>query len=437
MKNKIGDFTPNDPLKKILIDTTFLYDQYSRRGIGRTGREIIVRLIPMLVEANYEVHIVGFETLENNLIKLEFSQFAMEEIAPKLKFHTFGKPVLSGVRNIQRWSNTFKPIIEEVKPEIFFAAHFERGLPSANIFKKYLKSHPKTAVICYDVIPLKTNKFTNKGPLKNFIKKVFYKILWTGIKNADLIFTISNFSKREILTIPDIDEQKIKVVHLGISADFYKSRIEADYDNELIDQVKEFYDIKDKEYFIYDSGIESNKGIFELLHSFAELQKLNDLRIPKYLLLTGADFHRGIGQKIRAKNSAASNVLNQAKKLGILENIITGDKTSERDLRILLLNAKFYLNFSRYEGFGLGIAQAFAAEVPVIASNLSSYPEIAQEAALLVDLNDIPEIVTSVQKFINNDSLIRQNIEKARESVKVYNWDVAAEKYFEELDKLI
>lgn len=429
--------TNSNSVKRVLIDTTFLFDQYALRGIGRTGKEIVVRLIPLFLESNYEVHLAGFDTLQNNLIKLGFSQFAIEELLPRVAFTSFGEAVPSGVRNVTRWQKTFKPLIEELKPDLFFASHFERGLPTVNLFKRSLSYLPKTAVICYDVIPLKTNKFTNKDSFRNFIKKRLYKLMWTGIKNADLILTISHFSKKEIASIPGIDETKIKVVHLGISKDFYKSHIQMEYDEELVNQVLEFYGLKGETYFYYDSGIESNKGIFELLTTFSNLSKRWNSKIPQNLVITGGDFTRGKGTSIKAKNKAAQNILEKAKELGVLENIFTTDRISDRDLVILLANAKYYINLSRYEGFGLGIAQAFAAEVPVIASNLSSYPEIAQDAALLVSLDDLDKLEETIRRYTANEDLVKANIEKGKNLVLEYDWDKTAQGYFNELKKLL
>ena len=427
----------SNSVKRILIDTTFLFDQYAQRGIGRTGKEIIYRLIPKFLEANYEIHIVGFETLEKNLIQLGFSQFAIEEIIPRIAFTSLGEPVPSGIRNIFRWGDFFKPIIEDLKPDLFFAAHFERGLPTASYLKKQLTYVPKTAVVCHDVIPLKTNKYTNKDFIRNLVKKYLYKKMWTGVKDADLIFTISEFSKNEIASIPGVDSSKIKAIYWGISESFYKANIQMEYDAELVDQVLEYFHLKDKTYFYYDSGIESNKGIFELMNMFAKLKSSANSKIPEYLVITGGDFNKGLGEGIKAKNNAAQNILKLAKNLGILNNIITTDRVSDRDLLILLSNSKFYINLSRYEGFGLGIAQAFAAEVPVIASNLSCYPEITQDAALLVNVDDISNSANEIVKFIDSDSLVEKNILKGKEVVKNYNWENTADEYFKAIGDLL
>ncbi len=429
--------TNSNSVKRVLIDTTFLFDQYALRGIGKTGKELVFRLIPKLLEENYEVHLAGFHNLEKNLIQLGFSQFAIEEITQRIAFTSFGEPVPSGIRNILRWGKFFKPLIEDLRPDLFFATHFERGLPTADYLRKQLTYVPKTAVVCHDVIPLKTNKYTNKDLLRNNIKKFLYKLMWSGVKNADLIFTISEFSKQEIASIPGVDESNIKVIYWGISESFYKSNIQMEYDPELVDQVLDFYQLKGLSYFYYDSGIESNKGIFELIDLYAHLKRTGNSKIPERLVITGGDFFRGAGFSIKAKNTAATRILKYASNMGVLESLVTTDRISERDLLILLSNARFYINLSRYEGFGLGIAQAFASEVPVIASNMSCYPEISQNAALLINVDNISESANQTISFIEDGNLIKNNVKKGAQVVQKYNWELTADQYFDAIKNLL
>ncbi len=424
----------NKERKKILVDTTSLFDQYSKRGIGRTGREILLKLIPLLLTEGIEVNLIGFKNLESNLIDIGFSQFSIDEYAKLIKFHTLGEVVPSGVRNIKRWENQYVPLINDIKPELYFAIHFERGLPSNPKINKDIKVKCKTAVICYDVIPLKTCKYSNNGFLRNIIKRRFYKKMWEGVKYSDLVITISDFSKKEIESIKGVNSKKVKAYHLGISEDFYKSHIENEYDKDLIDQVLELYNLKDKKYFFYDSGVEANKGINELLYIFQNIDKnLNTY----YLTIVGGDFNRGIGNEIKAKTSAGEKLLKLAKKYNVLNNLVTTGRIVDRDLIILLSKSSYYINLSSYEGFGFGLAQAMACEIPIIASNKSSYPEVTQKKALLLNLNNLDEDSKDVIEYINNVSQVNKNVVEALEVVNKYTWENNVENIFKELVGLI
>lgn len=424
----------NKDRNKILIDTTSLFDQYSKRGIGRTGREILIKLIPLLIEDGIEVNLIGFKNLESNLIDIGFSQFSIDSYIKMIKFHSLGEIVPSGVRNIKRWKEQYIPIINEVDPELYFAIHFERGLPSNPKINNGIKSKCKTAVVCYDVIPLKTGRYSNNGFIRNFIKKRFYKKMWEGVKYSDLVITISNFSKKEIESIEGINPKKVKAFHLGISDNFYRDNIENEYEVDLVEQVLELYNLKDKKYFYYDSGIESNKGINELLQIFQNIDKeLNSY----YLTIVGGDFNRGLGNEIKAKTKSGEKVLQLARKYNVLNNIVTTGRITDRDLIILLSKSSYYINLSNYEGFGFGLAQAMACEIPVIASNKSSYPEVTNSKALLLDLLDLESDSKRVIEYINNIKLVTQNVVEAKEVVKKYSWEDNVSNIFKELKPLV
>lgn len=212
----------DDSKKKILIDTTFLFDQYASRGIGRYGKEVLKRIIPIIIEESFELHLAGFLNLEQNLIQIGLSQFSIDNLAPKIIFHSFGQPVASSIGNIFDWNKFYKPVIDEVKPSLFFAVHLERGLPSNKILMMREDFVPRTAVMVHDAIPLAINSFSQKGFLQNQAKKFFYKFMWIGVKNADLILTNTNYSKEDIINYGKIGPEKIHVVYLGIDKSFFK-----------------------------------------------------------------------------------------------------------------------------------------------------------------------------------------------------------------------
>ncbi len=293
--------------KKILIDITFLFDQYSRRGIGRTGREIVKRLIPIIIDnKDFELHLVGFCNLELNLVQLEFTQLEINRLINEIEFYSFGDPKPSGILNILRWGGWYKKALEDIKPDIFYALHFERGLPTAPIFAGRISNSPKTAVFYPDAIPIAIPdfKFSKKGFIQNVVKKWFYKKLIKGVELADLVLTCSNFSKLDIEKYVGTPGEKVKSIYLGIDDTFYKKNF--DFDQGESRTVLGQYQVQDKKYFFYDSGLEDNKNTDELLEVFAKLQ--NGSRIPDFLVITGGDFGRGIGKSILPKSPQVKTI---------------------------------------------------------------------------------------------------------------------------------
>ena len=436
------DTTPSQPNKSILIDTTFLFDQYSKRGIGIYGKNVVRRMISQLLEdESMEINLFGFLNLHQNLIALGFSQFQIEEVEHKIKFFTLGEILTSSLSNLVNWRKVFIPIIEKVKPDIYFASHFERGLPTTRFLNRPLIHKPKTVVMAHDAIPLVLNKYSQKGYLQNQLKGQFFKFMWSGVRNADLVLTNSNFSKNDLVSYGKIDEPKIKVIYLGIDQSFFDGR--KVFNKDLIDSTLDAYHLKDKNYFFYDSGFEANKSTQELLNVFKSVLELEDKSLPDTLVVTGGDFHKGAGKSIRARSILGDMFLRQAKKLGLIENLVATDKVTDSHLIELLIESKAYINLSSYEGFSFGPLQAMAARIPAIAANSSCTPEVTDGGAYLIDLEKCKtlesskEVALEIQDLLKNKSKLAAHLKKAQEIAKKYDWDNTVEETLKEIKKLL
>lgn len=427
-----------DDKQKILFDLTFLFDQYAKRGIGIYGKNILSRLFKLLLEdENFEVHAIGFNSLTENLAALEYSQFTIEEISTKISFHSIGDPFVSDYKNRKRWSKLYKPILNLVNPDIFYALHFERGLPSVPDFAKELGKKPKTIVVTHDVIPLVNNKFSSKGALVNYAKKRFYKRMFEGVRNAEQIITASEFSKNDIIKFGKVDSKKIEVIYLGVDEKFEKDNYS--FDEEKDSHILEAYNLKNKKYFFYDSGLEANKSIPTLLDVFKGILDLNSPNVPNFLVMIGKDFYKGEGLTIKPRSIEGENVLNYAKKIGVAQNIITTDKISDEHLIHLLFNSTTYINLSNYEGFGLGVAQAMSAGIPAIAADASCIPEVSQGGAYLIKIDpkkDRVEIAKDIVKYLGDEKEVSQRVKIGLKVAKRYDWDKATNQTFDLIKKL-
>lgn len=418
------------PLYNIMIDATFLFDQYSDRGIGRYGKELLKRLLKIIIDdKDWDVSLIGFNDLERNLVACEFSPLAIEELSENIQFYSLGEPVHSTLKNRSYWKTKYKPIINTVRPHVFFAVHFERGLPSVPEFLDLLTYKPKTVVTAHDAIPLVNNKFSSKSFIHNFFKKRFYLKMWDGVVKADLVLTDSNFSKKDIIEYGKTLEEKIKTVYLGIDETFDKSN--EDFSDQEVQSTLNRNGLNTKDYFFYDSGVEPNKGTEYLLGIVGHLIK--EPNLPKTLVVTGRDFKPGKGSQIVALSELARNFLKEAKNLGILENIVTVGNVVFDDVKILLFNAKAHFNFSQYEGFNFPTVQAMRAKIPAIAANTSCIPEITAGGAFLVETVDLQETANLIKTFLSNENSLANHIERAYEISLRYTWDKTAEQTWSEI----
>ncbi len=114
------------------------------------------------------------------------------------------------------------------------------------------------------------------------------------------------------------------------------------------------------------------------------------------------------------------------RKLGLGSRIVFPGYIDEEDKPFLLAGAKLFVYPSLYEGFGLPVLEALACGVATVTSNVSSIPEVAGQAALLVEPTQVAAITDAITKLLSDTSL-RQQLQ--RESIKQaakFNWQATA-----------
>jgi mannosyltransferase len=247
----------------------------------------------------------------------------------------------------------------------------------------------------YNAINVLTiHDFTTELFMNGIRRNVNYMQKKQALKNADGIICISNNTKNDLLKIHSwIDEKKIKIVYNGVSNDFMP----------LIRSVDCVLpkNLNSHTYILYVGHRTKQYKNFDLA-----LKALN--RLPKefILVVVGEPFNK---EEFRLINS--ENLSNR---------VILIIKPNINELNILYNYAYCFLYPSSYEGFGIPIIEAMKTGCPVVAVKKSSIPEVAGDAALLVD-DACPELFADAIIKINNqkDEMIKKGFEQA----KKFSWD--------------
>jgi glycosyltransferase involved in cell wall biosynthesis len=169
-------------------------------------------------------------------------------------------------------------------------------------------------------------------------------------------------------------------------------------------------------YCLFIGTMEPRKNLHRLLRAFALLpQEISNVR----LVIAGGAGWGGV------------DIAQEAQKLGIGEKLLTTGYVDDAELATLLHHAKALAMPSLYEGFGLPIIDAMAHGVPVLTSNLSSMPEVAGGAAILVDPLDVTDMARGVAEVLGDETkraaLRRNGLARA----KILGWDKAAAEFLE------
>ena len=360
---------------RIGLDAAFLFDQYTHRGIGTYGRELYTRL---LSDKTHTWVIFGFKTLNANLAELNLKK------NKNIEFVSLGKPRNSNPLNPFFFKFFYKRKIRAAKLDVYFAPHFERGLPVDIV---------PTAVMMHDVIPYITKKFSDKGYLINTLKGAFYKRNLNAARKAHLIFTNSDFTKRELVNKAGFADDKVLRVHLGISAVFRERNISIE--SRDLRRVLVLYKITTP-YLLYYGGLEANKNITNLLHAFSNAStRYPDLK----LTIAGKEFKVGWDNKPKPQTKAAQDLLELIEDLKLKHKVIITGEIDPNHLPIVMKGASAFIHLSTYEGFGFSVLEAAAAGIPVIAARRSSYPEILQDAPLFVNPEDSDKVAEAAYEI--------------------------------------
>jgi alpha-1,3-rhamnosyl/mannosyltransferase len=234
------------------------------------------------------------------------------------------------------------------------------------------------------------------------------------LKRAQGLIAISGNTRSDAARILGIDPEKIAVIYPGVAEPFFAAN------DPIIRKAQAKYGIS-RPYVLFVGTVEPRKNIDTLLDAW---QALGRTEREEFDLILAGPAGWANRQTLARLNSRTPGV----RYLGYV---------AEQDLPGLTAGAAVFAYPSLYEGFGLPVAQAMAAGVPVVTSNISSLPEIAQDGALLVDPNSSAEIRAAIERLLSSGSLRSELGEKGTRRAQRYRWDICARQSLDFFRKVI
>lgn len=226
------------------------------------------------------------------------------------------------------------------------------------------------------------------------------------------IIADSSATKDDLINFYGADPERITVVYLGRDESLVPIT-----DPEIITQTKARYNI-DGDYLLYLGTLHPRKNLVRLIDAFhMALQAMQNDSLK--LVIAGK------------KGWLYDKIFARVQTLGLNERVIFPGYVIDEAKPALLSGALAYVFPSLYEGFGLPILEAMACGTPVLTSNVSSLPEVAGQAALLVNPHDPAEIAKGLTELITNPDLRCQLIEQGFRQIQKFSWAKAAEQVLE------
>ncbi len=316
------------------------------------------------------------------------------------------------------YASNVMPIVlyPQARHPLLFRIWFEWAVPRA--LKKHqadvffspdsmcsLRSKVPTVMTCHDLVPL---HFPEQVERRH--RKFLLRFLPKWLHRADRVLTVSKFVKQDIETTCGIEPARVHAVYNGCRDDFMpleapeKLKVRNEYANGC-------------PYFFFAGAIHPRKNVPRMIRAFDAFKKN-----------TGADVKLLLAGRFAWQTGEVRTAWEQSEHKG---DIVFLGYVGETELPRLTAAALAMAYVSVSEGFGLPLVEAMACDTPVLSSNTSCLPEVAGEAALLVDPYSEQDIAAGMEALYRDPNLVRALVSKGRVQRKKFSWDQAAEQVYE------
>ncbi len=371
-------------MKKVIAVNTRILVTDKLEGIGNFTAEIFKRLVKW--NPDYEFHFIFNYNFNPDFI-----------FGNNVKTHVIQPPAKHPIL-VKIWYDfSLNRLLKKINPDVFVSPDSITSLTT----------DIKMLTVMHDIgfahrpqdLPRSWSKFYNKYS-KKFAEK------------SKRVATVSEYSKKDIAETYGINPEKIDVVFNGVKDSFHPASPE---------KIKAL--TKNQEYFFYIGSLHPRKNIINLLKGFNQFK--NNSNNAVQLVISG-DF--------LFQSSEITSVLSTLEQKNQI--ILTG-RLSDEDLNTWLSGAVALTYIPYFEGFGIPLLEAMKCKTPILASNVTSLPEVGSDAAIYTNPESIDDIAKSMSAIYTDEKLRNQLVEKGQTRLKDFSWDKSAKLLWESIQKTI
>jgi len=361
----------------IAIDATPLQSEHRFRGVGAYTRQLCQHLLTMIPDE------IQFLATKNGI----------DLLSPQIRARsTIGS---RGHRPAQLYwvynELYLRQMLGKIKPSLFHATDFNGTLRLPGI---------PTVATLYDLTNVRPNNVDTSisSRLSNWRWSVYYQ---KKLPRVDHLIAISQHVKNDAVATLGIAAEKISVIPLGIdTTQFYPSRGSGLFAGRA-------------PYVLYVGSRDPNKNLERVLSAFGLVAS----EIDEIRLAIAGRWNSDDQNWLRQRLDSDSALTGRVDYLGFV---------ADADMASLYSNAEVFLFPSLAEGFGFPVLEAMACHIPVIASNRPPIPEVATDAAVLIDPLNPSDMASEISKILQNSRLAENLRSRGAVQVRKYRWERVA-----------
>jgi glycosyltransferase involved in cell wall biosynthesis len=251
---------------------------------------------------------------------------------------------------------------------------------------------------------------------ETFTRKDRFKLnilLGRVLRRADKLIAVSDATKRDILEyFPEIQKEKIQVIHHGFDSQFFSYRL-TETDREAILST---YKLEAESYILYVGALQPRKNLVRLIQAFEAMKA----QVPEAKLVLAGEVAW-----------LADDILEAREKSIYRGDIILTGKVSFDHLRALYQGSRVFAFPSLYEGFGMPVLEAFASGIPVLVADNSSLPEVAGTGALYCNALSVEDIAEKLSTIWHEENLRTSLIAQGQKELGRFSWERSAKETLE------
>jgi glycosyltransferase involved in cell wall biosynthesis len=224
-----------------------------------------------------------------------------------------------------------------------------------------------------------------------------------SVRKARRVIAISESTKRDLVRLTGVPADRVTVVYPGLEPDIRRVT-----DAAAVREFRRRHKLPDH-FVLYVGTLEPRKNVAALVRAYARLRQRGEIDCP--LVLAGG------------KGWRCDSIFAAIEESGVARDIVLPGYVPHADLPLWYSAADVFVYPSLYEGFGLPVLEAMACGAPVISSTASSLPEVAGDAGVLIDPNDIDALAGAIKQVARSPDLRAALSAQGMARASAFTWE--------------